>query len=68
MMCHPPYHSHRNVVVIISILHTGFPHNLKNIKLIFQVLEMSLNFAKSGNVLEIILPVKHIHLEQKPCE
>jgi len=39
-------------------LNTGFPWILENNKFILQVLEMSLNLAKSGNVLEKILPVK----------
>jgi len=41
---------------------TEFPHvleNLENNKLIFQILEMSLNFTKSGNAMEKILPVKN---------
>jgi len=45
---------------------SDFPHileNLENNKFIFKVLKMSLNFAKSGNILEKILPVKIIHLE-----
>jgi len=33
--------------------------NLENNKFIFQVLEMSSNFTKSGNELEKILPVKN---------
>jgi len=39
----------------------GFPRILKNLennKFIYQVLEMSLNVTKSGNGVEIILPVK----------
>ena len=31
---------------------------MENKKFIFQVVEMSLNLTKSGNVLEKILPVK----------
>jgi len=45
-----------------------FPRILENLeinKYCFQVLEMSLNFTKSGNVLDKILPGKEIHLEQK---
>ena len=40
---------------------TVLPHvleNLQNNKFIFQMLEISLNFTKSRNVLENILPVK----------
>ena len=46
----------------------GFPRileNLENNKFIFQILEMSSNFAKLRNLLEKILPVKRIHLELK---
>ena len=44
----------------------GFPRILENLenKFIFQVLEMSLNFAKSWNVLEKILLWK-TDVEQK---
>jgi len=34
-------------------------------KLIFQVLEMSLNFTKSGNIPGKIIACEKIHLEQK---
>jgi len=40
------------------LCNSGFPQVLENNKLIFQVLEMSLNFTTSGYVLEKILPVK----------
>ena len=59
----PPSHiSQMKVNNLSHIKQSGFPRileNLGNNKLIFQVLEMSLNFAKSGNVMENILPVKN---------
>jgi len=50
------------------MLISGLPCILENLeynKLIFQVLEISLNLTKSGNVLEIILPGKKIPLRTK---
>jgi len=44
-----------------NVIYTVFQpilENIKNNKLIFQILEMSLNFTKSGNDLEKILAVK----------
>ena len=53
----------------------GFPHvleNLDNNKFIFQVLEISLNLTKSGNVLqkypENNIAWENIRLEWKACE
>ena len=49
---------------------SGFPRvleNLVNNKFIFQFLEMSWNFTKSGNVLEKILSVKINPLRTKKC-
>jgi len=51
-----------------SLICLGFPHileNLENNKFIFQVLEVSLDFTKSGNVLEKILPVKNSTYNKK---
>ena len=42
-----------------------FPHNVENYELIFLVWEMSLNFIKSGNAVEIFFVSETIHLEQK---
>ena len=47
--------------MIVTEIKSAFPRvleNLKNNEFIFQVLEISLNCAKSGNVLEKILPPK----------
>jgi len=46
-------------------MYAWFPpilENLENNKFIFKVLEISLNFTKSGNVLEQVMPVNKIHL------
>jgi len=51
-------------VSLVGLRFTGFPHVLENNTFIFQVLEMSLNFTKSGRVLEKILSEK-IHLRTK---
>ena len=56
---------------LVQYHYAGFPRileNLENNKFVFYVLEMSLNLTKSGNILEIVLPVKNIHLEQKAHE
>jgi len=45
-------------VCVLGYIYTGFPCILENNKFFFQVLEMSWNFTKSGNVLEKVLPVK----------
>jgi len=48
---------------------TGFPHILEileNSTFIFQVLEMSLNLTKSGNIFEKILPLKKSTYNQNP--
>jgi len=50
---------------------TEFPRildNLENNQIIFQVLEMSLNFSKSWNVPENILAVKKSTSNKKACE
>jgi len=40
---------------------------MENNKYIFEVLEMSLNLTKSGNVLEKILPVKKLVHKYYAC-
>ena len=47
----------------LLFLMTGFPHVLETVE--NNILEMSLNFTKSGNVLEKILPVKKNPLRRK---
>ena len=50
-----------HVCMYVCVCVSGFRRvleYLENSKFVFQVLEMSLNFTKSGTVLENILPVK----------
>ena len=47
-----PLHACTLVVCLFMCAYTGFPHTMESNKLIFMVLEISLNLTKSGNIME----------------